>query len=423
MSNELRFDGKVAVITGAGQGLGRAYALLLARRGAKVVVNDLGGGATGGGKSSAAADKVVEEIRGAGGTAVANYDSVEDGEKIVQTALEAFGRIDILVNNAGILRDASFQKMTRDDWELIFKVHVQGAFRVTHAAWPHMRDQGYGRILFTSSAAGIYGNFGQANYSAAKLGLVGLAQTLALEGEKKNIRVNALAPIAGSRLTETVLPKEVVDALKPEYVAALVGWLCHETCEETGGLFEVGGGFYGKLRWERAEGKTFKLGREINPEAVQGAWDAIRDFSKSTHPSNVAESLQPVMANLGTKSLGGNEFIDVDAALGAQLPPVETRYDERDLSLYALGVGAGRNPADANELHQVYERHGEGFWPLPTYGVIPAINALLGGFAEGKTVPGLNYGLDRILHGEQHTEVLRPLPPAAKLRHKGKVSE
>ncbi|MBM4381213.1 MAG: SDR family oxidoreductase, partial [Deltaproteobacteria bacterium] len=263
MVNELRFDGKVAVITGAGQGLGRAYALMFAKRGAKVVVNDLGGAATGGGWSSAAADKVVDEIRAAGGTAVANYDSVEDGEKIVQAALGAFGQVDILVNNAGILRDASFQKMTREDWELIFKVHVQGAFRVTHAAWPHMRERGYGRILFTSSAAGIYGNFGQANYSAAKLGLVGLAQTLALEGEKKNIRVNAIAPIAGSRLTETVLPKEVVDALKPEYVASLVGWLCHESCEETGALFEVGGGFYGKLRWERAEGKTFKLGREI----------------------------------------------------------------------------------------------------------------------------------------------------------------
>ena len=237
MDSQLRFDGRVAIITGAGQGLGRSHALLLASRGAKVVVNDLGGGAQGGGKSSAAADKVVDEIKAAGGEAVANYDSVEDGAKIVQTALDHFKRLDIIVNNAGILRDSSFQKMTPEDWDLIYRVHVLGAFRVTHAAWNHMREAGYGRILFTSSAAGIYGNFGQANYSMAKLGLVGLANTLAVEGAKKNILVNVIAPIAGSRLTETILPKEVVDALKPEYVSPLVAYLCHESCQEKGGLF------------------------------------------------------------------------------------------------------------------------------------------------------------------------------------------
>src|SRR5256885_12700173 len=187
MADELRFDGKVVVVTGAGQGLGRSHALLFARRGAKVVVNDLGGSHTGSGKSSAAADKVVAEIKELGGNAVANYDSVEDGDKIVKTAVDAFGRIDIVINNAGILRDTTFHKMTREDWDLIFKVHVLGAFRVTHAAWPLMREQGYGRIIFTTSAAGLYGNFGQANYSAAKLALVGLTQTLALEGDKKNI--------------------------------------------------------------------------------------------------------------------------------------------------------------------------------------------------------------------------------------------
>ncbi|MBM4381252.1 MAG: SCP2 sterol-binding domain-containing protein, partial [Deltaproteobacteria bacterium] len=159
------------------------------------------------------------------------------------------------------------------------------------------------------------------------------------------------------------------------------------------------------------------------PEAVQGAWDAVRDFSRATHPSSVAESLQPVMSNLGTKSLGGNEFIDADLALGMEMPPIESRYDERDLSLYALGVGAGRQPMDEKELHQVYERNSEGFWPLPTYGVIPAVNAILGALAEGKSIPGLNYGLDRVLHGEQYMELTRPLPPAAKLRHQGKVSE
>src|SRR5690242_12267824 len=251
MSKDLRFDGRVALVTGAGGGLGRTHALLLASRGAKVVVNDLGGSFTGDGKSSSAADKVVEEIKAAGGEAVANYDSVEDGGKIVQAALDGFGRIDIVVNNAGILRDTTFHKMTAEDWDLIYRVHVLGGFRVTHAAWPHLRDQGYGRVVFTASAAGIYGNFGQANYSMAKLGLLGLSNTLALEGKKRNVLVNTIAPIAGSRLTETVLPKELVDALRPEFVSPLVAWLVHESSTETGGLFEVGGGFFSKLRWER----------------------------------------------------------------------------------------------------------------------------------------------------------------------------
>jgi 3-hydroxyacyl-CoA dehydrogenase/3a,7a,12a-trihydroxy-5b-cholest-24-enoyl-CoA hydratase len=423
MSDQLRFDGKVVVITGAGAGLGRSHALWFGTRGAKVVVNDLGGSAFGQGKSSAAADRVVEEIKAAGGTAVASYDSVEDGERIVQTAIDAFGRLDVLINNAGILRDVSFQKMTKEDWDLIFRVHVHGAFRVTHAAWPVMREQGYGRIIFTTSAAGIYGNFGQANYSAAKLALVGLSNTLALEGEKRNIRVNAIAPVAASRLTETVLPKELLENLKPEYVTALVGWLAHEDCQESGGLYEVGGGFYAKLRWERTEGKTFKLGREIPAEAVRAVWSQVTDFSKTTHPGNITEALAPVMSNLSTKSKGGNEFIDVDQALGFEMEEMTSSYDERDLALYALGVGAGRKPTDPSELHLVYERYADGFFALPTYGVIPALNAIFKLAAEGKSAPGLNYGLDRILHGEQTTELMRPLPPSAQLKHKARISE
>ncbi len=423
MSDELRFDGKVVVITGAGAGLGKSHALLFAKRGAKVVVNDLGGSHTGGGKSSAAADKVVAEIKEAGGTAVANYDSVEDGDKIIKTAVDAFGRVDVVINNAGILRDTTFHKMTRDDWDLIYKVHLLGAFRVTHAAWPLMRDQGYGRVIFTTSAAGLYGNFGQANYSAAKLALVGLTQTLALEGDKKNVRCNVIAPIAGSRMTETVLPKDLIDALKPEYVSPLVAWLSHESCNENGGIFEVGGGFFGKLRWERTEGRLFKLGREITPEKIQSSWEQITDFKKSTHPANVTESLTPVLSNSTSKSLGGNEFIDVDQALGYEMDGIESTYDERDMTLYALGVGAGQNPLDEKDLHLTYERNSDGFWTLPTYGVVPAISAILKLAMEGKSAPGLNYGLDRILHGEQYTEVMRPLPPKAALKHKAKISE
>ena len=424
MANELRFDGRVAVVTGAGNGLGRAHALLLASRGAKVVVNDLGGGRHGGGTSSEAADKVVAEIKAAGGEAVANYDSVENGGKIVQSALDAFGRIDIVVNNAGILRDVTFHKMTEEDWELIYRVHVLGSFRVTHAAWPHMRDQGYGRIVFTSSAAGIYGNFGQANYAMAKLGIVGLSNTLALEGKKKNVLVNTIAPLAGSRLTETVLPKELIDALKPEYVSPLVAYLCHESSSETGGLFEVGGGFFAKLRWERAEGKTVRLGRGIKVEDLQKDWNKVAGFDKTTHPAEINQSMGPVMANVQAgPAKGGNDLIDVDQALGYEYPAVQSSYDERDLSIYALGVGAAENPLDDKELRYVYEMHGQGFVPLPTYGVVPALKALMDLAKAGKTAPGMNYGFDRLLHGEQYLELTRPLPANAKLTHKAKIKE
>ncbi len=422
MANELRFDGRVAIITGAGGGLGRAYALLLGSRGARVVVNDLGGGHRGGGASSEAADRVVAEIKAAGGQAVANYDSVEEGEKIVQSALDAFGQIDIVVNNAGILRDVTFQKMTPDDWDMIRRVHLDGAFRVTHAAWPHLRERKYGRVVNTSSAAGIYGNFGQVNYATAKLGLVGFTYALALEGKKSNVHVNAIAPIAGSRMTETVLPPDLLEALKPEYVASLVAWLCHEECDETGGLFEVGGGYYAKLRRERARGKTFRLGRPVSPEALRASWGEVTSFEGAEHPDTINGSMEPVLSNVSAgPGQGGNELIDVDRALGYEYPDVRTSYDERDLALYALAVGAARDPLDAAGLGLVYERHGEGFKPLPTYAVVPALAAIFKLAEEGKTAPGLNFGLDRVLHGEQALELFGPLPPKAKLTHRAKV--
>ena len=225
MGKELRFDGRVAIVTGAGQGLGRSHALSLASRGAKVVVNDLGGSTSGEGKSAETADLVVEEIRQAGGEAVANYDSVEDGDAIVRSAMDAWDRVDIVINNAGILRDKSFKNMTDADWDIIFRVHNYGAYKVTKAAWPIMTEQGYGRVLFTTSSAGIYGNFGQTNYGSAKLSLVGFANTLSLEGQRKNVLVNTIAPFAASRLTEGLLPPAVFDSLKPEYVTPLVAYL------------------------------------------------------------------------------------------------------------------------------------------------------------------------------------------------------
>jgi 3-hydroxyacyl-CoA dehydrogenase/3a,7a,12a-trihydroxy-5b-cholest-24-enoyl-CoA hydratase len=301
--SQLRFDGRVAIITGAGGGLGRVYALLFASRGAKVVVNDLGGSTSGEGSSSKAADKVVEEIKKMGGEAIANYDSVENGDKIVKSAIDKWGRIDIIVNNAGILRDTSFLKMTQKDWDLIFSVHVKGSYSVTKAAWNYMREQGYGRIIMVTSAAGLYGNFGQANYSSAKMALLGLAKTLAIEGEKRNIFVNTIAPIAGSRLTETIMPPELVSALKPEYVAPLVAYLCHESCKENGQLFEVGAGWFSKLRWQRTQGLFLPLNKTIQPEDLFKNWDKINDWNHVTYPTSAQDSIQLLISQIQNSKL------------------------------------------------------------------------------------------------------------------------
>lgn len=234
MSSKLRYDGRVAVVTGAGAGLGREYALLLASRGAKVVVNDLGGSHAGEGASQRAADVVVEEIRKNGGEAVADYNSVIDGDKVIETAIKAFGRVDILINNAGILRDRSIIKTSEQDWNLVLDVHLKGSFKCTQAAFPHMKKQNYGRIIMTSSNSGIYGNFGQANYSAAKMGLVGLANTTAIEGQKNNIYCNVIIPTAASRMTEGILPDILFNELKPSLIAPVVVYLCHENSTENG---------------------------------------------------------------------------------------------------------------------------------------------------------------------------------------------
>lgn len=299
--SDVRFDDRVVIVTGAGNGLGRCHALAFAARGAKVIVNDLGGDKGGSGASSRAADVVVEEIKAAGGEATANYDSVLDGANIVKTAMDAYGRVDVVVNNAGILRDLSFHKMQDQDWDIIYDIHVKGSYSVTHAVWPIMREQGYGRVIFTASAAGIYGNFGQANYSMAKLGLYGLAQTLAVEGAKKNILVNTIAPVAGSRLTETVMPKEICDQLKPEFVSPLVLKLCDENSTENGGLYEVGGGNIAQLRWERTRGANFKVTGEITPENVNDSWEKVIDYSDSARPKNIQEATMVAMANLQNK--------------------------------------------------------------------------------------------------------------------------
>ena len=292
----LDFTDKVVVVTGAGNGLGRSHALLFGSRGAKVVVNDLGGSGSGEGSDAAVADVVVADIKASGGDAVANPDSVTDGDKIIQCAMDTFGRVDVVVNNAGILRDKSLHKMSDEDWDMVYEVHLRGAYKVSRAAFPHMRDQGYGRFVMTTSAAGIYGNFGQANYSACKLALHGLSQTIAGEGRAKGVKSNTIAPIAASRLMGTVMDENAMKLLRPESVSPLVAYLCHESCESTGGLFEVGAGWISRVRWERSPGAFFDPAG-FTPDDVEAAWDKINDFTDATHPTSPADTFKSIQAN------------------------------------------------------------------------------------------------------------------------------
>ncbi|GAA4610289.1 SDR family oxidoreductase [Actinoallomurus liliacearum] len=287
---ELRFDGRVAIVTGAGQGLGRQHALELAARGAKVVVNDLGGALDGTGASTGPAAEVVAEITKNGGEAVASTDNVattEGAEAIVRTALDAFGRVDIVVNNAGILRDKSFKNMSPEEFDQVIAVHLRGSFLVTHAAWPHLREQAYGRVVMTSSPAGLFGNFGQANYSAAKMGLVGLTKTLAAEGAKYNIKVNAIAPIAWTRMTEDLFPAEFQDRLSVEHVTPVVAWLAHESNESTGETYTVGGGKVARVFVAEVAGFTKKDGLSV--EDVRDNWRQVNATEPYLVPKNIGE--------------------------------------------------------------------------------------------------------------------------------------
>lgn len=275
----IRFDGKVALVTGAGGGLGRCHALELARRGAKVIVNDLGGSLEGTGGSLSAAGAVVEEIRAAGGEAVANGDSVSDpkgAENMIAQAVDAFGGIDILINNAGILRDKTFAKMTLEDFQAVVDVHLMGAVYVTKAAFPVMKERNYGRIIMTTSASGLYGNFGQSNYGAAKLGLVGLANTLKLEGDKFNIRANCIAPVALTRMTDGLMPDGAAERLAPSLVTPAVLYLCSEDAP-TGHVIEAGAGYFSKV--EIVEGAGVHLEGAVTPDDVAAHYAEICDMS------------------------------------------------------------------------------------------------------------------------------------------------
>lgn len=320
LKKDIDYDGRVAVVTGAGAGLGRVYALELAKRGASVVVNDLGGSRDGSGSgSSSPAESVVNEIKAMGGKAVANFDSVatqEGGEAIIKSAVDAFGRVDIVINNAGILRDKSFLKMEPDSWQAVVDVHLTGAYNVTRPAFKVMKENGYGRIIMTTSAAGLYGNFGQTNYAAAKMGLVGMMNTLKLEGAKYDIKVNTVAPIAASRLTEDILPADMLEKLKPEFVSPLVCYLASQECKESGVIFNAGMGYYNKAAI--LTGPAVQLGNLENPptvEMIKDNWNAINSMD------------------------GACENYDLNAALGAMItPPAPKEKGEKKAGGSAIGV-------------------------------------------------------------------------------------
>jgi NAD(P)-dependent dehydrogenase (short-subunit alcohol dehydrogenase family) len=276
---DIRFDDKVAIVTGAGGGLGRQHALELARRGAKVVVNDLGGSVDGSGGGSDAANKVVDEIKALGGEAIANGSSVADDAGValmVKQAMDAWGRIDILVANAGVLRDKSFAKMEIADFEFVLNVHLLGTVKPAKAVWEIMREQNYGRIVCTTSSSGLYGNFGQSNYGAAKLGIIGFMNTLKLEGQKNNIHVNAISPVAATRMTENLgMPQEIFDRLKPEYVTPGVVFLCSEEAP-TGCILTAGAGAFALARIVETEGVYLGEGG-LSVEEVRDNWAKITD--------------------------------------------------------------------------------------------------------------------------------------------------
>ncbi|NOY70718.1 MAG: SDR family NAD(P)-dependent oxidoreductase [Deltaproteobacteria bacterium] len=368
--NKLRFDGRVAVITGAGGGLGRVYAKELAKRGAKILVNDLGGARDGSGEGSATpAQKVVDEIKAAGGEAVANYDNVatpEGGENIVKSAMQAFGRIDILINNAGILRDKSFLKMDPENWNSVLAVHLNGAYNVTRPAFATMREQGFGRIVMTTSAAGLYGNFGQTNYSSAKMALVGLMNTLKLEGKKYDIKTNTIAPLAASRLTEDILPPDLLAKMKPEFVAPMVLYLCHEDCETSGEIFNAGMGYYNRAAV--LTGPGVKLGDVENPPTVE----------------QISENFEKINDMDGAK-----EYDDTNSAIFSLVSPPEKKEKKP----------AGDEGAPGITVAQIFEKMPEAFKPDAAKGVDVVFQYAITGPDGGEWVVTVSGGTCEIKSG------------------------
>ena len=280
----IRFEDRVAVVTGAGQGLGRSHALFLAERGAKVVVNDIGGAVDGEGTDTTPAETVVEEIRAAGGEAIANFDNVagrDSAANIVRSAIEEFGRVDILINNAGILRDSRFHEMSLDDFEQVLSVHLLGSLYVTREVFPHMLENSYGRIVMTTSAAGLWGNPDQANYAAAKLAVVGMMNALRIEGSKHNVLINAVSPVADTRMGAGVFPDYFKELVRPELVSAAVAYLCSEDCKSSGEILTAAAGFYAKAQVLESAGFAFPPGSDVTPEMIAEHYSEITDMSQA----------------------------------------------------------------------------------------------------------------------------------------------
>ena len=286
----IRFDDRVAIVTGAGGGIGKEHALELARRGAKVVVNDLGGTVDGSGASDAA-NEVVDVIKSEGGDAMVNGASVTDLEAVkdmVSQTMEKWGRIDILVNNAGILRDKSFHKVTLEDFNLVMDVHFQGSLNCTHTIFPIMREQEYGRIVFTSSSSGVFGNFGQTNYGSAKMAMVGLMNTLKIEGQGKNVFTNSITPVAYTRMTEGLIPEDFGKNLQPEFVTPAVIYLSSENAPN-GAIMAAGAGVFSRIFIHETMGVSLGMAEDMTPENIEANWDKISDMSDARALQNGGE--------------------------------------------------------------------------------------------------------------------------------------
>ena len=306
----IRFDDRVAIVTGAGQGLGRCYARDLAARGAKVVVNDLGGSLDGASSDASLAEKVVAEIHASGGEAVASTDSVSDRDgaaNIVQTAVDTWGRVDVLINNAGILRDKMFTRMSLDDFEAVVGVHLLGTVYVTRAAFPVMRKQSYGRIVMTTSAAGLFGNLGQANYAAAKLGIIGLMNALKIEGKKTNIKVNAVAPVADTRMGARVYPDFFKRMIRPELVSAAVTYLASDACDASGDILITAAGHFAKVQLVEGDGVTFGPGTQVTPEQIADRYGDITDMSRAVHHGTALDAMKSLFVKVAPEDLAGAE--------------------------------------------------------------------------------------------------------------------